>query len=391
MRFPGRSVRLRLTLLYGALFLASGTALLAITYLLVANQTGQIPFAGRSLSHGGDPTPAGPFQDPAQVQQRLDERTADLLRQLLGQSGIALAIMTVLAVGLGWLMAGRVLRPLRTITTTAREISAGNLHRRLALRGPADELKELGDTIDALLARLEAAFDAQRHFAANASHELRTPLTRVRTLVEVSLADPEPTVASLQRVCERVLVAGRQQERLIESLLTLARSERGIEQWERLDLGRITHEALRNLPARGGEAGLHVEARLDDAPAWGDARLVERLIANLLDNAVRHNMPNGAIQVAAGMRHGRAMLTVSNTGLAIAPHEITRLLRPFQRLGRDRTASRDGHGLGLAIVHAIAISHGAELTAAPMAGGGLTVEVLFPPVLKRLVHRTMVE
>ncbi|MFI6584471.1 sensor histidine kinase [Embleya sp. NPDC050493] len=380
-----QSVRLRLTVLYGTLFLVSGIALLAITYLLVAHESGQAPFSERTVRGGDHASPAaGPPPAEGGLQQRVDARSTDLLHELLTQSGIAVAIMTVVSVGLGWFTAGRVLRPLRTIIVTTRDISAGSLDRRLALRGPDDELKELGDTIDDLLSRLEAAFNAQRSFAANASHELRTPLTRARTLVEVGLADPEPTVESLRRVCERVLIAGRHQERLIEALLTLARGERGVERRDRLQLDRITRDALRSAAAPDEGATPtprpHIRSRVEAAPMWGDGRLVERLVANLVDNAVRHNVPGGNIEVATSSTPaGGATLTVANTGPIIRPDEIPGLLRPFRRLGRDRTAARDGHGLGLAIVHAVVTCHGAELAVAPRPDGGLTVTVTFPP------------
>lgn len=370
-------MRLRLTLLYGALFLVSGTALLATTYLLVAHRTGEIPFAGRAV-RGDDAAPApADVQDPAQVQHRVDERTTDVLHQLVTQSGVALAITTVVSVGLGWYTAGRVLRPLRTITAATRDISAGSLDRRLAMSGPADELKELGDTIDGLLARLESSFEAQRHFAANASHELRTPLTRARTLVEVALADPEPTVAALQHACERVLVASHQQERLIEALLMLARSERGVEHWETVDLTAVAGEALLGIRPRAQAAGITLSSDIGEARLRGDGSLVARLVDNLLENAVRHNIPGGHVTLSVTTGPVHTTLCVDNSGPLIADHDVDRLFRPFQRLAADRTARREGHGLGLAIVRAIAHSHGAELVAVPSQMGGLTVTVHF--------------
>jgi signal transduction histidine kinase len=309
------------------------------------------------------------------------------LDTLLGNSAIALAAMTVAAVGIGWLTAGRLLRPLRTITWAARSISASSLHRRLALAGPDDEMKELGDTIDGLLGRLEAAFDAQRQFVANASHELRTPLARQRTLVEVALAEPEQTVEALRTTCERVLAAGEQQERLIEALLTLARSQRGLDRWEPVDVAAVTMEAVqaRQSEAAGQRLGVEVSAGSAPVLALGDARLAERLVANLVDNAIRHNVPGGWISLHVDAEGGQAGLRVANSGPVIPPGEVARLFAPFQRLGAGRGGAgrpdeRDGHGLGLSIVSAIASAHGAELRADALPGGGLAVQFRFPPL-----------
>jgi signal transduction histidine kinase len=368
-------VRLRLTLLYGVLFLLSGAALLGITYLLVAQEP---PTPGKEIASIATPAPPADTSPIYVGQVEIIRERADVLRDFLIQSGVSLAIMTVASIGLGWLVAGRVLRPLRTITAAARTISANNLHERLAMSGPRDELKELGDTFDALLGRLNSSFDAQRQFAANASHELRTPLTRARTLLEVALADPEPTVEGLRRTCERALVAGQHQERLIEALLTLARSERGIDHSEPVDLRAITHEAVLGVQPQAHTRGLRIDTELGDAVVQGDSRLIERLVTNLVDNAVRHNVSEGTIEITTTTTNGDATLRVTNSGPIIAEHDIARLLQPFQRLAPDRTAARDGHGLGLAIVHAIATTHEARLTARPRPGGGLDMEITFP-------------
>jgi signal transduction histidine kinase len=401
LRLPRRTVRLQLTMVYGGLFLLSGTALLGITYLLVSQHLPRGPVT-RGASMGSPPPPGvasgaevfvrarngtcalltWPFGTPAQVAARaqkcLSQQRALELNQLLTESGLALAIMTVLSVGLGWLVAGRVLRKLRTITATARSISSSNLHARLGLAGPDDELRELGDTFDALLARLEAAFDAQRQFVANASHELRTPLARQRTLIEVALADSEPSVAALQDICTRVLATGEQQERLIEALLTLARSQRGLDRREPVDLAALTGEVVLARRREAEIRGISVTASLDPALALGDARLAERLVANLVDNALRHNVTPGTIEVSTGTWADRAVVSVSNTGPVIPQDDLARLVLPFQRSGADRTGIRDGLGLGLSIVAAIAEAHGAWLQANALPGGGLAVQAGFP-------------
>jgi signal transduction histidine kinase len=429
LRLPRRTVRLRLTALYAALFLVSGAGLLTITYELVAHEVpsntpvsvhrGGMIRVQVPVGTAGGPVAAGPGgprtgpqacaviagrtsvvpPSPDQIDQCVGYLSSSISAQhdhdldnLLIGSCVALGAMTIAALGLGWLMAGRVLRPLRTITWTARTISASNLHKRLALTGPDDELKELGDTFDGLLGRLEAAFEAQRQFVANASHELRTPLARQRTLVEVALAEPEPTAAALRAVCERVLVAGEQQERLIEALLTLARSQRGLDRWERADLVAITEEVLLGREAEAADQDIKVSCTVADgamaaagptAMLLGDARLTERLVANLVDNAVRHNVPGGWISLRVGTEHGQAVLTVANSGPVVPPGEVARLFAPFQRLGAAREAKpgrREGQGLGLSIVSAIAAAHGADLQARARPDGGLHIELRFPPL-----------
>jgi signal transduction histidine kinase len=416
-RAPRRTIRLRLTLVYAALFLLSGAVLLTITYLVVAHSapgpqllsfrgSGAATYSGGPVAIGGlgaSSSGAGagaadsgvcisthttalpePGQLPACVaylQMRAAALRAGYQDTQLITSGVALGLMTVVALGLGWLVSGRVLRPLRIITVAARSISARNLHHRLALRGPDDELKELGDTIDGLLARLECSFGAQRQFVANASHELRTPLARQRTLVEVALADPDRSVESLTAACERVLVAGQQQERLIEALLTLARSQRGLDHYERVDLAGLATEVT---DARVGEArqrGVELSVRADGcALVAGDRRLTERLIANLVDNAIRHNVAGGSvtIQVGADREADGCALLVSNTGPVINPGDVGGLFEPFRRGGQRRNADGDSPGLGLSIVGAIAAAHGAALSARPRTTGGLEVRVGFP-------------
>jgi signal transduction histidine kinase len=372
-RLPRRTIRLRLTLVYGVLFLVSGAALLGLTYLLVATN---LPMRLRVISGSGTPGQLPPSVSTLQTQAGQQRGVA--LGDLLVQSGIALAVMTVLSIGLGWVVAGRVLRPLRTITAAAQHTSASNLHERLALTGPDDELKELADTFDAFLARLEGAFDAQRQFVANASHELRTPLARQRTLIEVALADPQRSTASLQAACGRALAASEQQERLIDALLTLAHTQRGLRARVPIDVGTITRDALEARRDDAARSGLTVRADLGAAPSAGDPRLAERLAANLVGNAVRHNTPGGWISTSTGIRAGRAVLTVANSGPVVPPAQVGRLFEPFQRLGEDRVGSDGGSGLGLSIVKAVAAAHGAWVHARALPGGGLEVQVHFP-------------
>jgi signal transduction histidine kinase len=346
--------------MYCGMSVASGALLLVITYLLVVYLPPNAIFMKTTNSPDGPVLSGGVAEPPVNI------------GALLGVSAVALVIVAFLALVLGWEVAGGVLRPLRTITSRTRRISATNLQERLALEGPADELHELSDTIDALLARLEAAFEAQRQFVANASHELRTPLTRQRALIEVALDDPEATISSMRAACRRVLAAGDQQERLIEGLLTLARSQRGLDRRERVDLAVVASDLVE------GVSEVKVEAELSPAPAYGDPRLVERLVTNLIDNAVRHNVVGGWVKVTTRREGDRSVLAVANGGPVLPRAEIARLFQPFQRFGGERTGVRDGHGLGLSIVAAIADAHNAELRADPGTEGGLVVWVAFP-------------
>jgi signal transduction histidine kinase len=371
-------VRLRLTILYGGLFVVSGAALLILTYVLMAHVFLTPSTTGGAVAGSSDPggierLPPSAVNLPAQQQ-------ATTLHNFALGSAIALGAMAVVAIGLGWLMAGRVLMPLRTMTATTLRISEANLHERLAMRGPGDELKELGDTIDGLLARLEGAFDAQRRFVANASHELRTPLTVERVMLETALADPDATAESLRATCEELLSTSRQQEQIIQALLTLARSQRGLEYRESFDLAVMAAEVM---SARSGQAerwGLRVRTTLASAITIGDPRLAELLVTNLVDNALRHNVANGWIEVATGRRAGRCVIRIANSGPIISPEGVGRLFQPFQRGGQERTARADdgGLGLGLSIVDAIATAHGAVIKGRAQPAGGLDIEASFP-------------
>jgi signal transduction histidine kinase len=390
LRRARRTARLRLTLLYTGMFLGLGTALVVGIFLLSSG--GHLFHTdARAVVITATPTSTTIRPAPAKLALRglgqpsivkaggvLDPQPSKDLAGLLATTWGLLVITAMVSALLGWFAAGRVLRPLRDMTDTARTISAGNLGRRLALTGPDDEFKRLGDTLDELLGRLEASFDAQRRFVANASHELRTPLTVERTLLQVALADPGATEASLRATCEELMTCGREHERLLESLLTLASSERGLTHSEPVDLARVAGQVLLTPRSDIQRHGLELDTTLDPVSVAGDPALIERLMANLVDNAVRYNRPGGRVEVRTAAVNGHAIVSVTNTGPVVRADETDRLFEPFQRLGGGRAAAVDGHhGLGLSIVRAIASAHDATIEAVPQAAGGLAVTVSF--------------
>jgi signal transduction histidine kinase len=369
-----RTVRLRLTAWYGGLFLLSGAVLLAVTYELVVQA-----FVGNTAANALCQAPGTGCQTIGAQQARAIavQEHASVLSELVSRSALALVLVAVLSVALGWFIADRALRPLRTITTATRQISAASLSERLALAGPRDELAELADTIDGLLARLEAAFGAQRQFIANAAHELRTPLARQRVISQVALADPGATIESLRAAHERALASGAQQQQLIDALLTLARGQAGLDKCESFDLADVVGQVLAARRSEIDERNLTLHAVLSPAPAAGSRRLAERLAANLIDNALRYNLHGGQIEAVTKVSDSRGVVYVANTGPTISV-AVDRLFQPFQRLAADRTNRGDGLGLGLSIVQAIADAHNATITARPQPGGGLMIEVTFP-------------
>jgi signal transduction histidine kinase len=440
LRRPRRSLRLtlrlRLTLLYGGVFLAAGAGLLAATYGLFKHSQSstvrtalihggkfQLP-AGAQVSiftkHAGSTTtltnpPMGSVRSsgelsgatllkagghssaPAMLFEQISASGQQQLRELarraniglnavrsndasflLEWSAVALGVVALLSIGLAWWLAGRALRPLRTMNTRAREISAENLHERLGVEDRRDELGELATTFDALLARLESAFESQRRFVANASHELRTPITLERTLVEVALADPEVSVDSLRRVCERVVASTEQQERLLDALLTLARSEAGVAAGEGVDLAVLVQDGL--LAREGRLAETAVDAELEPAVVVGDQPLLERLVANLLDNAIVHNGGEPRwIRIRTGELDGAPALRIANGGKAVDPDDVCDLFEPFRRGTGERVGSHDGSGLGLglSIVRAVATAHAARIDANALPAGGLEFVLRF--------------
>jgi signal transduction histidine kinase len=360
-------MRAQMTLLYGAVICASGVALLGVMAFLAPG------LFQHEVRKAGGPRQPGLGTFPAGHPTRIP-----IGSELFWADVVTLVIMAVFSLAAGWLIAGRFVRPLRAIITTARDISASNLHQRLGVRGRGDEFTELGETLDDLFGRLEASFQAQRHFIANASHELRTPLTAGRALLQVAIADPEPTVETLRATCKELVELGDQQERLIAALLALASSQRGIGQLECLDLADITQDVVLARQDEAGRHGIHLSAALPAAPVTADPSLAESLVANLLDNAIRHNLPGGQAEISTELTTAGAAITVSNTGTLIQPDAVEDLFQPFRQLGTQRTRRGEGHGLGLAIVRAIADAHGAALTAHARPAGGLDIKVTFP-------------
>lgn len=363
-------LRTRLMLVYAVPFFVVGSVLVTV------------PLLGARVS---SPVGSGPAPHP----------TAEITQFPIGTWAVALAGLVIASVGLGWVVSGRFLRPLRVMTETARDISANNLHRRLGVpqRG-RDELAELAATLDQLFGRLEASFASQRQFVANASHELRTPLTAEKTLLQVALADPEASAESLRDACHEVLALSDAQERLIGALLALTNGQQGVERPSELDLAEIAESVLQSRAAL--ESKLTVESTLEPSPIRGDPQLVESLVANLVENALRHNVPGGRVEVITepidrslvspgvyavsrrspdGRLDGR--ITIRNTGPVVPPEELDRLFEPFQRMRGPRLHG-EGHGLGLAIVQAIADVHSARVDAWTRPEGGLDITITFP-------------
>ena len=381
IRMPAPTIRLRMTALYGLVFLVSGAVLLTIGYELVRhNLNGRATYnelhrVGLATGLFGRPPRSDPgslsarYFDAVRAQVRSDE-----LHRLLIEYIFALGAMTMVSVAAGWLLAGRALRPLRDITATARRVSGENLGERISLKGPADELKQLADTFDGMLARLDGAFASQRHFVANASHELRTPLAIMRTEVDVSLADPDASVEELRRLGDAVRETVDRCERLIEGLLMLARSEAATGREEPADLAALAADCVTDYRAQAREAD--VEVRDDLEPAWtrGEPALLERMIANLVDNGIRHNRPGGYLRVSTRTVEGRVLLTVANGGPVIDSADADKLTEPFRRL--DRAAG--GFGLGLSIVRSVVVAHGGTIELEAPASGGLEVRIELP-------------
>jgi signal transduction histidine kinase len=383
------TVRARLTVLYTGLFAVCGAIVVAVSYTLVARLraqgqgSGQQPFAGdlarfaarcRSEELSTHPDPHVLVKCAAYFQQQGAQGQRDFtLSHLLQYSLITVAAVIALAAALGWIFSGRALRPVHQITTAARAASEHNLSARVAPTGPRDELRELAETFDEMLGRLQAAFEGQQRFIANASHELRTPLAVMRATVDVVLDNPDSTPGDLRAMAADIRAAVDHAEHLIGALLILACNERGLTVREETDLATAAEDVLDTADLGGRQ----VHATLEPAVISGDPVLAGRLIANLVDNAVRYNIPGGDIWISTRTTTDSTQLTVANTGPVISPADADRIFQPFQRL-HDRT-SHDGSGLGLAIVDSIAAIHGATIGARPNPGGGLVVDITFPP------------
>lgn len=394
---PARTIRLRLTLWYGGFFLLAGALLIGLNFVVVnqsfhASRDDFRASLAERLGVSPDelrPGPLVPFESTrgdlgaglpvaAVVEGVRAQVRRDALERLAVQSAVALAVMAVASMGLGWVVAGRMLRPLHDISATVRRISGRNLRERVALSGPRDELRELADQFDVMLERLQAAFDAQREFVANASHELRTPLTIMRTELDVTLSGGPPSQEDLRRMAAVVRRAIDRSERLIDSLLVLATAEAPIDRSDRVDLADLARASLDERAEAIGEMQLRTEVTLGAAPLAANGPLVERLVGNLVENAVEYNVRGGMLAVTTETNGGEVVLRVANDGASVAAGEVERLFERFVRLDRSRSRTSGGYGLGLAIVAAIARSHGGTATAGARAGGGLDVAVRLP-------------
>ena len=389
MRRRTISLRLRLTLSYGGVFFALGFLLIAVSYVLVHQVLVHNPgeFLGHVAARLGlspaflrarMPSPSGGRETVAAFMRTVqDQVVSQLLHGLTGVAFSALAVAAVVSVGLGWLIAGRMLRPLQEIAVVARRASASTLHERIAMQGPSDELRELADTFDAMLARLETAFDAQREFVANASHELRTPLSIMRTEVEVTLADPRASGAELRRMADTVRTAIARSEDIIDKLLVLAESGQLVDT-ETVALDALAAEVVARQTPAAAARGLSFASDLQAATVNGDRALLERLLDNLVGNAVRYATADSVVTVQVVGRPDGATFRVANAGETIAPDEVPRLFERFYRRGTSRSRYSGGSGLGLAIVAAVAEAHGGTALADSPAGGGLAVTVTLP-------------
>ncbi|MFG2358262.1 sensor histidine kinase [Streptomyces sp. NPDC048521] len=384
------TIRIRLTLLYGGMFLIAGILLLSIIYLLAAQaiSTGNQPLfkivSFQQLKVSSDNCPAinttalslQDFNDA--ISQCVDHQRQAALDNLLSRSLLALLGLAVIAFAFGYAMAGRVLSPLGRITRTARQVAGSDLSRRIELDGPDDELKELADTFDDMLERLERAFTAQQRFVGNASHELRTPLAINRTLLEVHLSDPNAPV-ELQQLGKTLLATNERSEQLVEGLLLLARSDNQIVERKPVDLAEVATQAVDQVHAEAEAKGVKIRGGRKPAVVQGNGVLLERIALNLVQNAVRYNVAEGGwVEVDTEVEHGQAVLTVSNTGPVVPAYEIDNLFEPFRRLRTERTGSDKGVGLGLSIVRSVARAHGGHIVAQPREGGGLVMRVTLP-------------
>ncbi|MFR0356728.1 sensor histidine kinase [Streptomyces sediminimaris] len=399
------TIRIRLTLLYGGMFLIAGILLLSIIYLLAAQAlhegSGQsFQVSGSNLDITSTTCPALNSAPPSELNSILKQCDAvqrqHALDDLLSRSLLALLGLAVIAFAFGYAMAGRVLSPLGRILRTARAVAGSDLSRRIELDGPDDEIKELADTFDDMLERLQRAFTAQQRFVGNASHELRTPLAINRTLLEVHLSDPNAPV-ELQQLGRTLLATNERSEQLVEGLLLLARSENQIVERKPVDLAEVAEQAVDQVRAEADAKGVEIRGEQKPAVVQGNGVLLERIALNLVQNAVRYNVPSeeaqreappnkggggrregGWVEVTTDVQHGQAVLVVTNTGPVVPAYELDNLFEPFRRLRTERTGSDKGVGLGLSIVRSVARAHGGHISAQPREGGGLVMRVTLP-------------
>ncbi len=380
------SVKARLALLCGALFLLSGAVMLCVNYLLVRAKLPAVPDAtapppgtpvtgGTSVQVSGTPAADGAAHSGV-VSDGIAQYRASVLSTLLVESGVTIAVTLVLALALGWLVANRVLRPVRQVASTARKLSADSLDQRIRMDGPRDELTELADTFDEMLDRLAASFDSQRRFVANASHELRTPLAAQRTLVEVARARPG-TGPSTRELCDRLLQTNIRVESLIQGLLVLARSDRGLDTRHPMRLDEVVTAILDGERPRAAAAGITLRSAVTPRTVHGDQVLIEQLVTNLVDNALKYNHPGGEVTVSVG---AEPALRVVNTGPSVPAGSAAGLFEPFRQLRRTPSGAGRGAGLGLSIVASIARAHGGSARAEPRPGGGLEITLSLPEI-----------
>ncbi|MEW2296903.1 HAMP domain-containing sensor histidine kinase [Streptomyces sp. NPDC006743] len=379
------TIRIRLTLLYGGMFLIAGILLLSIIYLLAANALNvgsELPFkivSGQVSSQTCNfPNPTTADELNHAMNECANQQRQHALDDLLSRSLLALLGLAVIAFAFGYAMAGRVLAPLGRITRTARAVAGSDLSRRIELDGPDDELKELADTFDDMLERLQRAFTAQQRFVGNASHELRTPLAINRTLLEVHLSDPQAPV-ELQQLGKTLLATNERSEQLVEGLLLLARSDNQIVERKPVDLAEVASRAIDQVHAEAEAKGVRIRGERKPAVVQGNGVLLERIALNLVQNAVRYNIPEeGWVEVTTDVGHGQAVLVVTNTGPVVPAYEVDNIFEPFRRLRTERTGSDKGVGLGLSIVRSVARAHGGHIAAQPREGGGLVMRVTLP-------------
>ena len=380
------TIRTRLSLLYAGAFFAASVVLIVSIYLFLGQVLEQ-QFMIRTAP-GLPPLEASPdelSQGRRIIEVMIRRARVDTLQTMLIVSGIIAVVMTAIAGLIGWLVAGQALRPLRDITATARRVADRSLHERIALSGPHDEIKDLADTLDAMLDRLDRSFDSQRRFIANASHELRTPLTIARTLIEVALLDRDADERTRQ-LGTTLLAVNQRHEKLTDGLLTLASSEQRSADFAAVDLAQIASHVATEMRPLAERTGVVLETDLEAGVILGDAFLLERLIQNLIENGIQYNRPdNGWVHVRTVAAAGSVELVVENSGPLIASHEVAGLFEPFRRLasterlaGAPRGSSVRGAGLGLSIVRSVALAHGGEVKATPRDDGGLVFRVRIP-------------